>query len=332
MPLARYGVLAGRVIDRRSEGGADTPHYQIQMRGGGVDFRVAVNVLSKQHPSELLYLADEAFRHPVVPELPNLPDGFTLLPSRPGGLALDFIRANLFDPTMLRPVPATAPGPDNDLADKLDHFVERAAADPAARLYAFGQRWGPEPATRDKVFGFSPGNGVHDIHMNQGNSQQFRGDDGVWQDGGLLLHYPTQDQWVAIFLAFQSQAWHTDDQTGHALPGPEPGAADSAVRIVAALVNPPGPAPEAETIALLNASPRDVDLAGWSILDREKRQLVLDAGSVPAGVTVQVLVGPPVQLGNRGGLITLLDPDGLKVDGVAYTKSQAAAEGWSIVF
>jgi hypothetical protein len=210
--------------------------------------------------------------------------------------------------------------------------VERAAADPAARLYAFGQRWGPEPATPDKVFGFSPGSGVHDIHMNQGNSQQFRGDDGVWEDGGLLLHYPTQDQWVAIFLAFQSQAWHTDDQTGHAVPSPEPGAADSAVRIVAALVNPPGPAPEAETVTLLNASPQDVDLAGWSILDREKRQLMLDAGSVPAGDTVQVLVVPPVQLGNRGGLITLLDPDGLKVDGVAYTKSQAAAEGWSIVF
>ena len=116
-------------------------------------FRVAVNVLSKQHPSELLYLADEAFRHPVVPELPNLPDGFTLLPSRPGGLALDFIRANLFDPTMLRPVPATAPGPDNDLADKLDHFVERAAADPAARLYASGSGGDPSrpPLTRSSA-------------------------------------------------------------------------------------------------------------------------------------------------------------------------------------
>jgi hypothetical protein len=37
-------------------------------------------------------------------------------------------------------------------------------------------------------------------------------------------------------------------------------------------------------------------------------------------------------LGNGGGLITLLDPDGLKVDGVAYTKSQAQREGWSLVF
>jgi hypothetical protein len=39
-----------------------------------------------------------------------------------------------------------------------------------------------------------------------------------------------------------------------------------------------------------------------------------------------------VQLGNRGGLITLLNPAGLKVGGVAYTQAQGAAEGWSIVF
>jgi len=269
-----------------------------------------------------------------VQELPNLPDGFSPLPSAAGGLALDFIRANLFDRALLRSVPATAPGPDNDLADKLDHFVERAAADPAARVYAFGQRWGPESGVPDKVFGFSPGNGVHDIHMNQGNSQQFRHDDGVWQDGGLLLHYPAQDQWVAIFLAFQSQAWHTDDQTGHAIsgPGPEPEAADRRLRIVAALVNPPGPAPEVESVTILNASPDDIDLAGWSIVDQAKRGLVLDGGSLPAGDAVRIVLAPPVQLGNRGGLVTLLDPGGLKVDGIAYTKGQASAEGWSLVF
>jgi hypothetical protein len=236
MPLARYGMLAGRVVDRRAEGGTDTPHYQIHVRGGDVDFRVAVNVLSKQHPSELLYLAEEAFTHPVVQGLPGLADGFSLLPSTPGGLALDFIRANLFDRTMMRPVPATAPGPDNDLADKLDHFVERAAADPAARIYAFG------------------------------------------------------------------------------------------------LVNPVGSAPEAETVTLLNVTPEAVDLTGWSILDRDKRRLVLDAGELAAGDSLRVLLRAPVALGNRGGLISLLDPDGLKVDGVAYTKAQAEREGWSLVF
>ena len=77
---------------------------------------------------------------------------------------------------------------------------------------------------------------------------------------------------MAVFLAFQSQAWHTDDQTGHATH-PRAGRAggpDHTVRIVAALVNPVGPAPEAETVTLLNASPEAIDLAGWSILDREE--------------------------------------------------------------
>jgi uncharacterized protein YukJ len=335
MALAGYGVLAGRVVDRRAEGGTDTPHYQILVAGGGVEFRVAVNVLSKEHPSELLYVADEAFAHPLVQELAGLAEGFTSLASAPGGLALDLIRANLFDRKQLRPMPATAPGPDNDLADKLDHFVERAAADPDARIFAFGQRWGPEPGTPDKVFGFSPGNGVHDIHMNQGNSQAFRHDDGVWQDGGLLLWFPAQAQWVAIFLAFQSQAWHTDDQTGHALvvPDPgEPGSPDGRVRIVAALVNPVGPAVEAETLTLCNASPDAVDLTGWSIVDASKRRLVLAGGDLAAGDTLRLHLGPPVALGNRGGLITLLDLDGLKVDGVAYTKDQADREGWTLVF
>src|SRR4029453_12694985 len=198
MPLDAYGMLAGRVVDQRAEGGTDTPHYQIHLRSGGADFRVAVNVLSRQHPSELLYLADEAFSHPVVQDLPALPDGFTPLPSNPGEEALDSTPANLFDRQLLRPVPATAPGPDNDLADKLDHYVQRAAADPAARLYAFGQRWGPESGVPDKVFGFSPGNGVHDIHMNQGNSGRFRGDDGVWQDGGVPPPFPAQAQGGAL--------------------------------------------------------------------------------------------------------------------------------------
>ena len=156
----RLRVLVGSVVDQRAEGGTDSPHYQIRVRGGGVDFRVAVNVLSQEKPAELLYAADENFRHPVTQTLPGLPDGFTPLASQPGGMALDFIRANLFDRQAMQPEPASAPGPDNDLADKLDHFVRRAAADPAARLYAFGQRWGPEAGIADKIFGFLPGNGV----------------------------------------------------------------------------------------------------------------------------------------------------------------------------
>jgi uncharacterized protein YukJ len=82
VPLARYGVLAGRVVESRAEGGSDTPHFQIRVHADDNDFRVAVNVLSQQSPSELMYVADEAFRHPQVQALPGLPEGFTTVPSK----------------------------------------------------------------------------------------------------------------------------------------------------------------------------------------------------------------------------------------------------------
>ena len=170
MPLKSYGVLVGRAVDRRREGGTDTPHYQVRLDGAGTSYRIAVNVKSQESPSELLYLVDDDLRHPVTAAVAGLGAGWHALPSQAGGSSLDFIRSNLFSRAAMRPLPADAAGPDNDLADVLDHYVQRAIGDPAARVYAFGERWGPENGLKDKVFGFQPGNGVHDIHMNQGNS------------------------------------------------------------------------------------------------------------------------------------------------------------------
>ena len=335
MPLERYGVLKGSVVDARREDDPDSPHYQLHVRADDVSYRVAINVKSQLSPSELLFFLDDRFRHPLTADLPTLPHGFMELPHQPDGLALDFIRGNLFDRLQLRPLPPDLPGQDNDLSDRIEHFAGRAALETASEVYAFGERWGPEENANDKVFEFSPGNGVHDIHMNQGNAEQFARDDGVWQDGALLFRFPSTEQWVAVFLAFQSQSWHTDDVTGHAVtePGPLPGPADPdrVVRIVGALANPIGPAPEAETVTLLNASPETVRLDGWQLADRSKNKQSL-TGEVASGGTVTIPARPPVQLGNRGGTITLLDDQGLKVDGVSYTEEQARREGWTLVF
>jgi uncharacterized protein YukJ len=321
MPLSRYGVLVARATDRRREGAEDhTPHYQIRLQdAAGTSYRAAVNVRSQLAPPDLLYLADTDFRHPVTAGLLELEPGWHALPSRADGGALDFIRGNLFAPAQVRPLPPELPGVDNDLADLLDHHVQRAIADPSARLYVYGARWPTEPAP-DKVFGFRPGNGVHDVHMNQGNSGRFRRDNGVWQDGALLVHFPDEDRWVAVFLAFQSQAWHTDDRTGHpietAAPRPEdPGQVP--VRIVAALANPRGPEPEPETVTLLNASPAAVDLTGWRLADQAGHFCAIPAAEVAAGDTLVVRLHDGVQLTNRDGGISLLDRQGLKVDGVS---------------
>lgn len=328
MPISGYGVLKGRAVDARDGSGAN-PHFQIRIVDATTEYRVAVNVRS-QDGSEVLFVVAPSFRHPMTEALHELAPGFTRLASKPGGLALDFIRANLFDPRDMVPLPISAPGPDNDLNEKVGHYARRAMADEAAMVYAFGQRWGPEPQLRDKIFGFLPGNGVHDVHMNQGNDRTFAKDDGVWQDGGLLLEFPGQQQWVGIFLKFQSQAWHTDDATGHPITAPTPPLeTEGVLRIVGARVNDKH-APERETVTLLNASDRDLDLTGWRLADTQKNRMALD-GRLAAGGVRTFDVRAPMALSNQGGIITLLDGHGLKVDGVSYTKRQARP-GWTVTF
>ncbi|MFC7340331.1 DUF2278 family protein [Saccharopolyspora griseoalba] len=342
MPLNSYGVLTARITDTRREDGQDTPHYQVQLTtNDGTHYRAAINVQSAEEPSDLLYFAADNFQHPLTAELPEPGTGWHDLPTRPGGANLDYIRANIVERTQMRPVPTEADGPNNDLADFLDHYIRRAQQDPTAHAYVFGEPWGPED-TPDKIFGFQPGNGVHNVHMNQGNSDKYAQDDGVWQDGGLLLHFAGENRWVAIFLAFQSQSWHTDDETGHALPDqppqqpgqpqPEPAPAADPLRILAALANPIGGGDEPETITIINTAATPTDLTGWKLADAQKNTMPLPQQDLPAGATLQIPVTADVQLGNDGGALTLLDPRGRKTHGVTYTAEHARAEGTTIVF
>ncbi len=329
MPLKNYGVLKGRAIERKL-GEGQTPHYQVLLSDGNIKYRIAINVKSKQSPSELLYFVDENFDHPIIKGLVGLKNGFNHLDRKPGGAALDFIRGNLFDTTQMKPLPHDVPGPDNDLNELIELYIKRAIDGEDTTIYAFGEKWGPETDIKDKYFGFLPGNGIHDIHMNQGNAGQFQKDNGVWQDGALLIHYPSRQQWVGIFLSFQSQSFHTDDKTGDRIDTVI-AEAIAGVRIVAAMLNPIGKDAGKETVTLINTSPEAIDLNGWSLADKLKSKQSL-SGKINPGEVLKVALDKKINLSNEGGLITLLDNNGLKIDGVSYTKENAQKEGWTVVF
>ncbi|WP_347267315.1 DUF2278 family protein [Paracoccus sp. (in: a-proteobacteria)] len=339
MPLQNYSVLKGRPINNRLATGA-SPHYQVLVSQNGTLHRIAINVRS-QDGSEVEFLVRSRFQHPITEQLQDLPEGLHVVPSRPGGLALDFIRGNLMQPWELKPLPISAAGPDNDLNEKIDAYVQRAMADEDAWIYAFGETWGPEEDKADKYFGFRPGRGIHDIHMNQGNPPgKFAKDNGPYQDGGLIFQFPAQRQWVGVFLKFQTQAWHSDDteaNPGVAGDAPVDGDAippfdtpDGLVRIIAALVNDTA-SPEREWVTLLNTSDVAIDLTGWTIRDRLKNAMPL-SGRLPPGETLRCRVTAPVALSNRGGIISLLDQRGIKVHGVAYTREQVRQPGRTVPF
>lgn len=328
-----YQVLVGKAVDRKFAT-AKKNHYEIHIKAAGEDYRIAINVQSVDK-SEVLYFVEPNFSHPLLAQLVAVPEGHSPVTPAANGIALDYVRGGYVQQAQMQPLPISVPGDDNDLNDKIDALVQRAMNTDGI-VYAFGSFFRDSPNTKDEYFDFKPSQGIHDVHMNQGNDPAHTGDDGVFHDGALLFHYPSRNQWSAVFLAFQSQSWRTDDVTGHATasaPPPPPPPVDrpaSALRIIAALANSIED-PEIETVTLLNASPQDIDLGGWVLADKNQHRFSL-TGSLSAGATLRVKIAKPMELSNKGGAIMLLDGAGTVVDGVTYTKAQAGKPGWSIKF
>jgi uncharacterized protein YukJ len=207
MPIPSYSVLKGDPTSGQVVSGSST-HYQITVQATGGPFTIALNIQS-QDGSEVLYTVDHAFVPPDPAKLLALPAGMTALESAPGGLALDFVRETvggipLVDRASMNllPVGITAQHRHNDLHNEVVDLLNRAIADADGTIYAFGSAF----ADKGRV------DGIHDIHMNQGNPLNSHGqDNGIWQDGGLFVNLPAQNMWIAIFIAFQSQSWNTDD-------------------------------------------------------------------------------------------------------------------------
>ena len=57
-----------------------------------------------------------------------------------------------------------------------------------------------------------PPQGMHDVHMNQGDPPgQFQHLDGIWQDGGVLVERPNGNL-AGFFVKFVTQTLNTNDQ------------------------------------------------------------------------------------------------------------------------
>ncbi len=350
--MASYGVLKGAALEYKRDDD-ENPHSELLMNVDGVKFRIAINVRSSRGPTlkrliEYLILND--IQHPVVDRARKLPLGWNdLQDGVEDGAAIDYIRSNIFRATDMKPITHTLPGPNNDLFERVEDLLQRAIDDKDAVVYAFGERWGPENDKRDQYFEFLPGNGVHLVHMNQGGS----GDNsGTFHDGALIIDFPRSSTAIALFLKFQNQVWHTNENDASPIPdapavpvipipdsgtiAPWPVVAPNSpyrlARIVAAMVNPAADDPGREFVTVLNTSNRTLDLTGWQILDRLNNADTISGSIKPGEASSFRLSGKAAQLSNQEGTITLLNSQGLKVDGVAYTKEVAKVQGKPVVF
>ncbi|KAL2862394.1 uncharacterized protein BJX67DRAFT_366384 [Aspergillus lucknowensis] len=347
MPVENYGVWKAHPVHytiERHEDDPKSPHLSLyfhDLESGQPKYdtsftrrekdikglyRAAINIKSGDPlDSRLAYWVNHGIdQNPLVDGLATSDFGFRALTDKrkSNERGLDYIRDSLFNTHSGRLLPHDVAGQYNDIIDVLEPHI-RQAIEENADVYLFGSQ-------------FSDGKGMHNIHMNQGNIRKYRDDDGVFHDGGLIIHFTHSGKWLGVFLGFASQAVHTDDRTGHAITGVtwsdflRPDIMEESVVIQEAYVNPASP--KSKSVTLSNKTDRTVELDRWKIHNNAG-----DIQTLPDNVWLKPRIDQPFDLPNcplsdHGDTITLVNEQGLKVDAVSYNCQQGGIKGGPIVF
>jgi uncharacterized protein YukJ len=205
-----YHVLKCRPILNRSSPQVQNQHLQVLLEiESGQHYWMTINIRNAQ--DKVLYYLDEDYTHSITQHIldAELPQGFTKLESKPGGLALDYIRLQLFDFSQLVGLEANlGEATTSDLEEMLTTQITNCFRFEDARMYVFGSRFDDG----ERFSSYNLPTGIHDIHMNQGSVGAHTGSNGIYQSGGLLIFYPTEKRWSAVFMKFQTQATKTDEK------------------------------------------------------------------------------------------------------------------------
>ncbi|HLJ91066.1 MAG TPA: DUF2278 family protein [Candidatus Angelobacter sp.] len=181
--------------------------------GSTTQWDSAINVGTNDADDLLKYKLIFDFQHGMLDQLRGAPQGFSDLTDTETLPSLDFLRSDVLANT----------GPWRD-SDPMDGSEE---VEPVASLLRL-LKTAKANQSDVWVFGrkYTDGDGIHDVHMNQGSGAPFLNDgqdnhndhNDVWQDGGVIVDVGKQE-FAAYFTTFTQQLVPTDD-----LGNPEDGA------------------------------------------------------------------------------------------------------------
>ena len=235
MSLDKYGVLVGT----KTNYFRDAPdnfgkfyHGNIEVLANGVKYRCAIDVDSQKTRVQWRIINFDANELNLISQLG---DGWHKLPSNEISGAIDYLRWKLMWVTIripflllrkwkIRVPPRLFPfkikpftrteikmnslfriivlnqeffwkaGNNIDAIEQLESVINQGE-----KVFIFGQF-------------FNTGNGVHDIHQNQGDplTSQWSASNGIWQDGATIIK-KTDGSFVGFFNKFETQSFNTND-------------------------------------------------------------------------------------------------------------------------
>ncbi len=190
------------------------PHYHLLVKAEEQQFDVAINIASeaKTEDVRVLYAIKQNITLPQADALLNLPIGMFDLPAQEI-VGIDFIRDRLVTKEEMKLLPLferSAPI-ESQGEPALKQLVDEVVQAPDTVIYAFGHRY-DKTGSRNACWGFQPDDGIHNIHMNQGNYTGNHNDEnGRGEDGALFIYFPDTKTWTGIYIAFQTQSFDNDD-------------------------------------------------------------------------------------------------------------------------
>jgi uncharacterized protein YukJ len=205
MGISNYGVWVATPTVFTAQRTGKSPHGTLTFNDGTNKYQSTeadINVKSTTGDTRLVYWNNATFTNPIPTQLAKLSQGYTSLANAAEGTTgnrLDLLRGGLETLTAGTVLSTSVPGANNDIVDDLTAIFNRAITDKAT-VYLWGSQYVDSSSSA----------GIHDIHMNQGDSGSFTSDNGIWQDGSFILKF-SDGHYEAVFLAFAEQYTQTDN-------------------------------------------------------------------------------------------------------------------------
>ncbi len=211
------------------------PHYHILVETDNQQFDIAVNIASEDPNTadvRVLYAIKSNITPPQVDKLLSLPNGMFNLPGEEI-VGIDYVSDGLVTRNEMKPLPLfnRSEPIEQQGQPEIKQLVAQVMAEKDAVLYAFGHRY-EQRSPQNAAWGFHPDDGIHNIHMNQGNARGNHDDEnGRGEDGALFVYFPSRQTWYGVYVAFQTQSFDNDadgypkkdSQSTHGNPTPQGG-------------------------------------------------------------------------------------------------------------
>lgn len=209
------------------------PHYFLIVDINGENKQILVNTKSNigsNEKAEVLFHIEHFFQHPINSKVKQLDFGiYRKLQNLISIKGLDYWRdKKLLDVRRMTNLPFDSPGENNDLNEVISDLLSidlNQQPEPftvtTPNFQEERNAYQPRKNVTVYIFGdiFEDETGMHNVHMNQGNSGSHSSDNGIFHDGALTCEI--EGDFVALFLAFQSQKLPTNSK-GKPLPTAKP--------------------------------------------------------------------------------------------------------------